>query len=378
MPPPDAYHANLQRGLMLLEHKRAREAVPFFQAAIAANPEAAQAYAELARAWNEIPAERGKAIAAIDRAIGLAPNESAYQGRKGWILVCLGRYRAALVAAEAGLAIEPNCIFSLNSRANALTKLGRWDATEAACLRILTRDANDGPALNLLAQALRRQGRWQESRAVVAHLLAQMPNSAFGHSNAGYAALAAGDHLRANEHFREALRLDPHFDLARQGLLHSLVARNGLARAHLRISSVMRQPIRGWGRVIVPLVTLLLGGLFVFLEAERADPSAKVARYLFGAAVLGFIAFLYISMAVRLLARFLLIFDPVGRHALTLREKARASVPAVVFVVAAAAFVTERNWAALLILLGVFAGLLLSVLVPQWLDDRQKRRLEGD
>src|SRR5258708_740218 len=126
MPDPDHFHANLQRGSLLLGQNRPREALPFIQAAIAANPDSSQGYAELARCWNAIPSERSKAVQAIDRAISLAPNSSYYFGLKGWYLVCQMRFRAALQAAQQGVALNPNCIQSLNALANAYTKLNQW------------------------------------------------------------------------------------------------------------------------------------------------------------------------------------------------------------------------------------------------------------
>ena len=186
MPDLDAFNANIQRGSLLLDQNWPREALSFIQGAIAADPENPRGYAELARCWNGLPGQRSKVIPAIDAAIGRAPNVSFYYGRKGWYLVCQMRFHAALAAAKQGLAIDPACIHSLNATANAYTKLGRWREAEAACRRILEIDPDDDPGLNLLAQALRHRGKWKESRETVARLLAQMPNNAFGHANAGY------------------------------------------------------------------------------------------------------------------------------------------------------------------------------------------------
>jgi tetratricopeptide (TPR) repeat protein len=323
VPEPDHFHANLQRGSLLLGQNRPKDALPFLQAAIAANPEAPQGYAELGRCWCAIPAERAKSIGAINRAIGLAPQSSYYHGLKGWFYVCLMNYHAALNAAQQGLAINPTCTQSLNALANAYTKLGQWKKAEAACRRILELNPNDAPGLNLLAQALRHQGRWQETRETVARLLAHMPNNAFGQANAGYAALAAGDHLRANEHFRESLRMDPHFDLARRGLLESLRARVWTTRLNLKLLYWIRRP------ATFPNVLLFVGAILTiillccFIGATLDKSSPGLGESFFGVVIMAVIGYALVCAMVSAMMNVILLFDPIGRHALTKGEKSK-------------------------------------------------------
>ena len=65
---------------------------------------------------------------------------------------------------------------------------------------------------------------------MIATALARNPESAFTHANQGWTLLHQGDHRRAFEHFREALRLDPEIDWARQGIVEAMKARNPLYR----------------------------------------------------------------------------------------------------------------------------------------------------
>jgi tetratricopeptide (TPR) repeat protein len=366
---PDPFQANLQRGSLLLDQNRPAEALPFLQAAIAANPHAPQGYAELARCWNALPATRAKSIAAIDRAIALAPTTSFYFGRKGWYLICLMRFRAALACAQQGLALNPTCPQSLNAQANAYTKLGQWKNAEKACRRILELDPNDDPGLNLLAQALRYQGRWKESREVVDRLLARLPNNAFGHANAGYAALAAGDHLRANEHFLESLRMEPHSDLARRGLLESLRARIWIIRfnRYLFRAGSLRNLI--WTAAIL-LGIVGTGYLGDFLNSIYP----KAGAYFAGIAIGLFLLYVYLSLLVGVMGTFLLLFDPIGRHALTPREKVKACLPIFLAAAAVAALLCAGQWP---IALAIVAGLLVlavSIHGPALKDRRERRR----
>ncbi len=376
MPDPDHFHANLQRGSLLLNQNRPREAVPFLQAAIAANPEAPQGYAELARCWNEIPSERSKTIGAIDRAISLSPNNSFYLGRKAWYLVCIRRYHAAHKAANEGLGLNPTCPQSLNSLANVHTKLNQWKSTEAICRRILALHPNDAPALNLLAQALRHQHRWRETREVVAHLLANMPNNAFGHANAGFAALAAGDHLRANTHFRESLRMNPHFDLARRGLLSSLRARIWILRFNHRLMGIVRRPATP--RNVLILFLLIFGSIvgFVGLIALAARISNAAAGFTAVVLVGGVVGYFYLVVIVAILGNFLLMFDPLGRHALTRQEKEIAVVPAVLFSIGIIALLLDGDWRPALCLVAGLTLLAVTIQFPLVRDRWLRRRLE--
>lgn len=380
MPDPDAFHPNLRRGILLREQNRPKEAVPFIQAAIAANPDAPEGYAELANCLIKLPSECSKSIRAIDRAISLDPTNSYYFGRKGWFFVCLGQFHAARKAAEKGLTLNPTCIHSLNALANAYTKLKQWKKAEAICHRILALDPNDAPALNLLAQALRHMGRWKESRAVVHQLLALLPNNAFGQMNAGYGALAAGDHLRANEHFLESLRLDPHFDLARHGLLKSLRARIWIIRFNIYVgsffTSIAQRPATFLN--LSATVLVFIGSITLLAYASQFLNSfyPNAGTLVFGIPIIGVILYLYLSAIVGLLGNFLLLFDPLGRHALTGQEKAKACVPAVAYLFLIFYLVANAAWIFALILTASLTLLAFTIQFPLLKDRWLRRRLK--
>jgi tetratricopeptide (TPR) repeat protein len=382
---PDAFHANLQRGALLLQQDRYKEALSFTQAAIAANPDSARGYAQLALCWNGLPRERSKAIPAIDRAIGLEPGNSYYVGLKGWFYVCLARYRAALKTAQQGLAINPLCPQSLNSLANAYTKLAQWKKAEAACRRILELDPNNAPGLNLLAQAQRHLGRWKEARETVNLLLAQYPNNAFGQTNAGFGALAAGDHLRANEHFLNALRMDPHFDLARRGLISSLRARIWIIRWNIRLASLFASVGQRPGTLLNVAGAFL--GIIAFICVLSAisqflnwlHPEAGI--FIFGTLFLFGLLYLYLSGIIALMGNFLLLFDPLGRHALTRHEKLKACIPAIGYFWLMALLFMAKAWWLVLALVAFTLLLVFSIQYPllkdRWQQRRAREELEG-
>ncbi len=383
VPDPSHFHANLQRGSLLLNQNRPREALPFLQAAIAANPDAPQGYAELARCWNAIPGERHKSISAINRAIGLAPNSSFYLGCKAWYLVCLLRFHSALNVAQEGIALNPTCPQSLNSLANAYTKLNRWKKAEETCRRILALDPNDVPGLNLLAQALRHQGRWKETRQVVAHLLANTPNNAFGQANAGYAALAAGDHLRANEHFLSSLRMDPHFDLARRGLLQSLRARIWITRFNMRLVGFLNRCTASMPSIVTYLcISLVAFSLFIFgcvldyLQIHGERNLSQTLGLITCSVLVGFFIYIYFSGLIFVAGNFFLMFDRLGQHALTTREKIRATLPIVALGMMEALMLACGAWQFALGFAAFFGVLAFPIQFPPPRDRLLRPRLE--
>jgi tetratricopeptide (TPR) repeat protein len=387
VPAPDAHHANLRRGILLFEQDRYREAAEHLQAAISADPEDAEAYAWLARCWNEQPLKQAEAVSAIDRAIGLDPENSFYFGIKTWILTGQGKALAATHVARRGLELDPLCPVCLNALANAFTHLHEWKNAEIVCRRILEFDADDSAALNLLAQALRHQHRWRESRAVVDQLLGKYPNDSFGLSNAGHAALAVGDHLRANELFREALRLEPGSEFARQGLLASLRGRIWLLNVNRRLLSFLAGLAR---HLHSPLrIGLALAGMclsfiaFFFACALLNLTHHRAGTLLFLTVILTTFLYLALSVITVFLGNFLLLTDPLGRYALNSEEKIMAILPGFGFLFTLALVASKTNgWPIFLGLVALLGSLLLSVQIPLWLDRwqswRAKKALETD
>jgi tetratricopeptide (TPR) repeat protein len=340
-----AYDANLRRGQALREAGRYREACPFFGEAIRADPDQPQPYLELALAQSELPGRKKESLMAIDQAVARAPDSAHFLGYKAYILSHFTQYKEALEYANRALQVAPLCRIALLAQCNAYTKLSKWAEADASARRMLERDAEDIAALNLLAQALRFQNQHRESRHIVAQILARVPNDAFGQANAGYEALKADDHRRANKHFLQALRFDPNCEHARGGLLQSLRARCLVYRINLKILTAIGEQSQNFGRVCA-LACFLSGGLLL-------------------APIL-----LYAALALTLqpLSNFFLLLDPTGRRSLVRKERRWALF---------------TGWSACLLLLvlalthlivplaligGYLALFALSVYLPQWTD----------
>jgi tetratricopeptide (TPR) repeat protein len=198
--PSDALvHAWL--GMCLQDQGKLAEGQEAAEMAIHLAPEYDFAYylLSLAHLRQQRPAQ---ALAAIEQALALDPEDPNYYHTLGVIRFNRSQWQAALKATETGLAYDPEHVDCLSLRARCLTRLGR--AAEAA-------DDFD--------QALRHD-----------------PTDAGTHADLGWVALETNRPKPALEHFREALRLAPTSEYAREGLVEALKARYWLYRGFLKFA----------------------------------------------------------------------------------------------------------------------------------------------
>jgi tetratricopeptide (TPR) repeat protein len=117
-------------------------------------------------------------------------------------------------------------------------------------------DPDDDACANFQAMALTKLGRQSDADATIERALERNPENAYTHANRGWTLLEQGDHPRALDHFREALRIDPTLDWARQGIVEALKARYFLYRVMLKFFFWMSRLSTGvqWGIIIGGLV----------------------------------------------------------------------------------------------------------------------------
>jgi len=145
------------------------------------------------------------------------------------------------------------------------------------------------------------------------------PDSADTHATLGWNYLQNGNRAKANEHFREALRLDPDSEWARQGILETLRTYNPLYRPLLKFFLWM-QTLTGraqWGVII---------GLYVvyriILATARANP--EWGPYLMPL-IFVYIAFVAATWIGQPLMNLALRLHPLGRLALSREERIAAN-----------------------------------------------------
>ncbi|MGK0188447.1 MAG: tetratricopeptide (TPR) repeat protein [Verrucomicrobiales bacterium] len=231
----ETYTANLRRGALLLDRCRYEDAMPFFQQALASDPMDAYVLAQLAVCQSHIHGQQTLALDSINAAIGSEPDNAIHYGMKAMILCQLNHNVDALLAAEQGIALEPDHPFPRAAQAQAFLGRKLWADAERAARAALALDPDHDLASNQLVQALYEQHQHGENRERVLALLADQPEDPHVHYNAGYSYLQSGDHRKSLEHFCECLRLDPLFQAARIGVLEALRARYSIYRWYLKV-----------------------------------------------------------------------------------------------------------------------------------------------
>jgi tetratricopeptide (TPR) repeat protein len=358
MPAPSeiGFWSHLQRGMMLRQTGRFALAENSLQQAIGLEPNNPLGYYQLAFCYCNWDGHAKKALATVDRAIALQPNHADSHALRAWILGNLNRHKDAIKTAEQALALDPHDLLAWNARTRAWCSQHKWREMETSARATLAVDPENDLAANFLAIALRHLGRRAESEQVVAQILARVPDDPIAQTNAGWSALEAGDHRRANEHFLTALRLDPHYEYARTGLLHSFNARVWFYRLYFRIVTAI-----GKMQVVGRYLTVIFIYIIYRIVVTQLEHQGRYGRE----AALVIVGY-YILLLVfpRSFGNLFLLLDRFARHALTRKEKAWSAVAGLFYGLLLFAAYADQFWIPLALLLVPPACYLWSIFLP--------------
>ena len=304
---------DLQRASLLRERGRHEEAVAFLLSHLAHYPEDPWAFIELSLNRSEIPGQLNQALEDARTATGLVPAEPFPLSLQSRILTDLDRQKEALSLAESALALDPEFLHAWLSKCLALIGLSQWKEAEQCARNALALDPDDETASNLLAHTLRLQNRLDESEEESNRRLARNPDNAFSFASAGWAALQRGDIRGAEGKFKEALRINPDMEYAREGLKHSYRARSAFFRLFLRWAFFIQ-------RFNEKHRTLLIISLVIGFNVMKGIASAINPILVVPVAIL-YYTFLFGSFISSGLANFFILKDPVARLSLDRSEK---------------------------------------------------------
>lgn len=196
-------------------------------------------------------------------------------------------------------------------------KLGRKqfnDALEIAN-QALEIDAENLLALNTRSTALNKLNRSEESFETIEGALREDPNNAYTHANYGWGLLENGNHKKALEHFKEALKNDPTYEYAQSGMLEALKAANPVYRIFLKYSFWMSNLTAKyrWG--------VILGFYLGFTSLKRiASNNTELQPYLIPLIVaLALVAFS--TWVIAPIGNLFLRFNKYGQLLLDKKEK---------------------------------------------------------
>jgi predicted O-linked N-acetylglucosamine transferase (SPINDLY family) len=117
-----------------------------------------------------------EAVAELQQAVALAPDDPDVQGELGLTLALAGRFREAEAPLRRAHALAPQDPFVLSNLASVLKQLNQATQAEGLFRQLLAIEPDHVPALRNLAVLLKDAGRFAESRALAERALALEPS----------------------------------------------------------------------------------------------------------------------------------------------------------------------------------------------------------
>jgi tetratricopeptide (TPR) repeat protein len=307
----------LQRGLLLYQQGRLEQAEQELRQALALEPDEPYAHALLALCLSKRE-QFDAATQEARQAIHLAPDFGFAHYALAWVLDDRHRWGEALAAIQEALRLEPEDADYCALEAQIHFNQRLWPGALEAAERGLRSEPDHVSCTNLRAMALVKLGRKAEAGATIDAALARNPDDAVTHANRGWSYLEQNEPLKALEHFREALRLDPENEWARLGIIEALKARNlvyGFVLRYFLWMSKLSARLQ-WG--------VIIGGyLGNRLLASAAREHPELRPWILPLRIL-YIAFVLLTWTADPLFNLLLRLNRFGRLALS-REQIVAS-----------------------------------------------------
>jgi len=314
-PSPESAFA---RGRLLQSHHRMQEAIACYQQALEMDAHHTPSFVMLALCWMQEDDTAPKSIDAAQRAVALEPenpfarsvlalalNANAKDGQTAAIKV-------ALQQAEEAVNLDPDSDFSHAVLARLHLRLRDYPQAEASARAALSLDTENTMAAEVLSAALLLQKKDGDNQDLINYQLQRNAEDDSAHTSAGWMAVMQGDHKKANQHFLEALRLNPMNENARLGLIESFRARSWPYRLQLKFAHFMNQFTEGRQTAI------MLGGFVCYkvLSSYLKTVSPVLASVVIGAWLL----FALWAHLARGFSSAFIVMDRFARQALRPRE----------------------------------------------------------
>lgn len=295
------------------ERNRYEEAIATLRHHLASDPDDFRGHFELALTRLDQGGNAKAGIEDIQRALALEPDSPLAHAVHSALLTQLDRDAEALKAADQAIALDPEIPFSWFCRGSALLGLHKLPDAEEAARHALSLDPDYSSASNLLSTVLRLQRRFTEAEVEIDRHLARDPENAWTFATSGWTALHQGQRKKAEELFRESLRLNPELEHARLGLREAYKARSLIYRLFLKWSFFLQSysEKNQW---------LIIIGLYIAYRFGRAalaaiHPLAAVPL------IVAYLLFCFGAWLANGLGHFLLLKDPLARLTLSPSEK---------------------------------------------------------
>ena len=306
--------AHLERAQLLLQQSRPVDAEREALLALTAAPDQplAHAYLALSRSDQNRPLE---AIESARTAVGFAPDSAFFHYVYAIVLHRADRETEARAEITEAIRIDPETASHFSLLASIELSERHWAEALDAAERGLMLDPQDVGCANLRSMALVRLGRKEEAMAAVDFALAREPHNALSHANQGWNYLHRNNPAAAQDHFREALRLNPQLEYARSGMLEALKARNPVYRGMLAYFLWMGRQSRRLQGIFILVTYFGINGVNGL--ATKHPEWGKILLPL----LIAFYVFTYLTWTAGTMFNLLLRLNRFGRYVLSRDER---------------------------------------------------------
>lgn len=199
-----------------------------FDTAVSAAREMIERYPEMADAFNLLAVAEGSlgqfesALTHVDRAIALAPDNSAFHVTRGVLLARHASADAARGALQDAVNVDPNAFLAYVSLAHLAIARGDFSDAQQQTARAARIDPDATDVLILQGIDAQSQGNLDTASALFSAAVKQAPQSALAQARLGLCFLAQGRHAFAEQSLRNALALQPDNTSLRRALIRAL------------------------------------------------------------------------------------------------------------------------------------------------------------
>lgn len=309
---------NLERARLLLTQSRPADAEALAGRAVAEDPNDAEAHRLLALALSG-QAKYTEGIVAAKHVVALIPEASIAHYTMAVVLNQADKQDGALRSINEAIRLDPQDTDAFSLKAAIEVSQQNWEVGLKDTEEALRLDPENTDAANLRGIALRMLERDSEAAFVTQEVLRRSPEDAVAHANHGWNLLQSNQPKVARESFREALRLEPGLEYARDGMREAMKATNPVYRMMLAYYL--------WIARKGPRFQLaLFGGIWVGMQvlgrAAEGSGTAMIFKPILAICFVG----LFLTWVSSILFNLVLWLDPFGRHVLSRSEKIWAAV----------------------------------------------------
>ena len=219
------------RAQMLINQGRFEMAERELRQLLGENPDDGLAHCLLAICACTDESRYDEATQEAELAVALEPDSPFVHFVHSRVLWTRNRYDEAFDAISEAIRLDPYDADFFAQASQIKLAMRDWQASLDLAEKGLAIDAEDTGCNNLRTLALERLGRTDEALGASAENLKNSPEDSYAHSSHGWALLNSGNYVEAQNAFREALRLDPTNQIAREGMIDAISSKSLLFRS---------------------------------------------------------------------------------------------------------------------------------------------------